>query len=123
MTPRQGAAALLAAENRGTEIIQRSDGAIFIRQAVAEAVIAKLLDDLDGKKHWLPISTAPRDGSTIRVLHQCGEVGVACWTESRCCAGAPNPNGYFGPGWEDPNERLGHFREWEPTHWLPELTP
>ena len=38
------AAALLAAENGGTEVIARdSDGAVFVRQDVAERVIERLM--------------------------------------------------------------------------------
>ena len=68
---------------------------------------------------WQPIETAPKDGTVFKALTKDGEEVLARWTEDRVCAGSHVPNGHFGPGWEDPEVKLGHFNESEPTHWIP----
>ena len=54
-----------------------------------------------------PISTAPKDGTSILGVYDDGEVEIQ-WSECRQCmlAGIGGGNGYFGPGWQDCYNKL-----------------
>lgn len=69
------AGALLAAENGGTEIIMRdSDGAVFIRQDVAERVIRKLQRQLADTERALACCGHTLRGSYAeRALARCAQ--------------------------------------------------
>lgn len=58
---------------------------------------------------WLPMETAPHDGSTIVGLYENGDEVELSWaSEGRTCmlASVAPGAGTFGPGWEDIENRL-----------------
>jgi len=68
----------------------------------------------------LPISSAPRDGTKIRVLYDDGttEDGVY-WAEQRCCMLGPRA-GEVGPGWMSSEIGLPVGGCPDITHWEPQ---
>jgi hypothetical protein len=66
---------------------------------------------------WRPIETAPKDGTRVRLLSPEGE-DVGFWEENRYCV-LGSPQGSFGEGWVDGENRLPIYAEFTPTHWMP----
>lgn len=72
---------------------------------------------LRSPQEWLPIDSAPKDGSWVSLLSGEGR-DVGAWRDTRyCMIGAPQ--GSYGPGWVDQNNCLPISGEFEPTHWQP----
>lgn len=70
------------------------------------------------ERFYKPISTAPKDGTSIIGLYDGEESEIHWQSEQRQCAGAGvgGGNGYFGAGWEDCELKLIAD---EPKWWRP----
>ena len=72
---------------------------------------------------WMPISTAPKDGTHLRVAYDGDfsnpEDGVYWQSEGRCCM-LGSRAGAFPPGWSSSEVGLPVD---PPTHWMPLPTP
>lgn len=74
---------------------------------------------MSGVDGWLPIESAPRDGTWVALLCGEGTEDVGQWRDERyCMLGAPQ--GSCGEGWVDEYNGLPIMHEFEPTHWRPQ---
>lgn len=90
-----------------------------IRAAVAE--VQTELAALKAAKSWRPGATAPKDGTTVRLLWRNGEVDVGEWYDwkdpERIWANHPNLQGLLGE-WST-SGGTADSDEFEPVGWLP----
>jgi hypothetical protein len=64
---------------------------------------------------WQPIETAPKDGTTILVFFDGGDMVLACWSENVW----HSDDRKLRPGWE-PLHRVYDVEDAIfPTHWMP----
>lgn len=103
------------------EIREWWQGAFVGTAATAEVVkraliaIPKVLAEIDrlrGEWQWLPIATAPKDGTPVLVVNTKGTQRVCWWL--------PDSGNDDGPGWVFYQRYAGGCVELlNPTHWMP----
>ena len=73
--------------------------------ALAQAILASPVMDAIRQPHWLPIDSAPKDGTNILVAcRDTPEAGIAYWSRR---------------GWLDIEDDEGWCEGFGPTHWMP----
>lgn len=100
--PAPEAAALLGYRSRDAEVAEKDVGIAALKQDKAQRLA----------KCWMPIATAPKDGSRILVVAEYG-IEVAEWSP-----GVPEwgiPSSWVGMGLTNDEES----RDLSPTHWQP----
>lgn len=71
---------------------------------------------------WLPIGTAPRDGTRVLLLVDFDygpDVRGAAWSLERTSVIAPGYDGYSGPGWVDVENGWVNFEDRGILGWRP----